>query len=154
MEQYAQLGTVDWIGLRPATRQPMQVVSEAYARIGTGLDGDRYQGKPGSKRQVTLMQAEHLSVVGSFLGQESVDPLLIRRNLIISGINLMALKGKRFRIGEAELEYSGECYPCSRMEKNLGSGGYNAMRQHGGILARVVREGTIKVGDQLRVIPT
>lgn len=154
MEHYPQSGTVDWIGLRPATRQPMQVVSEAYARIDTGLDGDRYQGKPGSKRQITLMQAEHLAAIGSFLGQEAVDPLLIRRNIIVSGINLMALKGKRFRIGGAELEYSGECYPCSRMEKNLGVGGYNAMRQHGGILARVLGEGTIKVGDQLEVIPT
>ncbi len=153
MEHYARPGTVEWMGLRPATRQPMQVVNEAYARIGTGLDGDRYKGNPGSKRQVTLMQAEHLSVVGSFLGQKPVDPLLIRRNIIVSGINLLALKGKRFRIGEAELEYSGECHPCSRMEKNLGSGGYNAMRQHGGILARVVREGTIKVGNQLEVIP-
>ncbi len=154
MEHYPQPGTVEWIGLRPATRQPMQVVASTYARVGTGLDGDRYQGKPGSKRQVTLMQAEHLPAVGSFLGQEAADPLLTRRNIIVSGINLLALKGKRFKIGEAELEYSGECYPCSRMEKNLGPGGYNAMRQHGGILARVLKEGTIKVGDRLEAIPT
>ena len=89
--------------------------------------------------------------MASFLGRETVDPLLLRRNIIVRGINLLALKDKRFTIGEAELEYSGECHPCSRMEQNLGPGGYNAMRQHGGILARVIREGRIHVGDQVVV---
>ncbi|MPR33273.1 MOSC domain-containing protein [Salmonirosea aquatica] len=152
MQHFVHPGTVEWIGLRPVARQPMVEVAEAYARIGTGLDGDRYKGKPESKRQVSLIQAEHLTAVGSFLGQEPIDPLLTRRNIVMRGINLLALKDKRFTIGEAVLEYTGECYPCSRMEKNLGEGGYNAMRQHGGILARVVKEGTIRVGDRVEVV--
>jgi MOSC domain-containing protein YiiM len=152
MQHYAQAGTVAWIGLRPAPRKPMQEVEETYAHIGTGLDGDRYKGKPESKRQVTLIQAEHLAAIGSFLGLGIVDPLLTRRNIVVQGINLLALKDKRFTIGEAELEYTGECHPCSRMEENLGEGGYNAMRQHGGITARVVREGRIRLGDSVEVV--
>ncbi len=152
MQNYAQPGTVAWIGLRPGPRKPMLEVEESYAHIGTGLDGDRYNGKPESKRQVTLIQAEHLAAVGSFLGKSLVDPLLTRRNIVVQGINLLSLKDKTFRIGEAELEYTGECHPCSRMEENLGSGGYNAMRNHGGITARVVKEGLIRVGDSVEVI--
>ena len=151
MQHFPQPGTVTWIGLRPAKRQPMLEVPEAFARLDTGLDGDHYAGRPGSKRQVTLMQAEHLAAVGAYLGKEAVDPLLLRRNIVVRGINLLALKDKYFKIGEAEFEYSGECHPCSRMEQNLGPGGYNAMRQHGGILARVVREGRIRVGDKVEV---
>jgi MOSC domain-containing protein YiiM len=152
MQHFAQAGTVEWIGLRPAPRQPLVEVPEAYARIGTGLDGDRYKGKPESKRQVSLIQAEHLAAIGSYLGQEPIDPLLTRRNLVVRGINLLSLKDKRFTIGETILEFSGECHPCSRMEKNLGEGGYNAMRQHGGILARVIQEGVIRVGDRVKVV--
>jgi MOSC domain-containing protein YiiM len=48
--------------------------------------------------------------------------------VLVEGINLLSLKGKQFRIGEAVFEYSGECHPCSRMEEALGAGGYNAMR--------------------------
>lgn len=152
MQNYAQSGSVVWIGLRTASRQPMQEVEEALARIGTGLEGDRYKGKPESKRQVTLIQAEHLAAVGSYLGRGTIDPLLTRRNIVVHGLNLLALKDKSFRIGEAEFEYTGECHPCSRMEENLGQGGYNAMRQHGGITARVVKEGTFKLGDSVEVI--
>jgi MOSC domain-containing protein YiiM len=70
----------------------------------------------------------------------------------VEGINLLALKGKVFRVGEAVFEYSGECHPCSRMEESLGSGGYNAMRGHGGITAKVIKDGIIGLGDAVRVI--
>lgn len=147
MRHHAQPGRVEWIGLRPGRREPVQSVAETYARPGTGLDGDRYRGTPDSKRQVTLIQAEHLAAVASFLGKESVDPALLRRNIVVRGINLQALKGRPFRVGGAVLELTGDCPPCSRMEENLGAGGYNALRTHGGITARVLTEGPIRVGD-------
>jgi hypothetical protein len=64
-----------------------------------------------------------------------------------SGINLLALKDKRFRVGAALLEGSGECAPCSRMAETFGPGGYNAVRGHGGITARVIEGATIYIGD-------
>jgi len=146
-ENFIQSGEVLWIGIRPQTRKPIQVVTETFANIG-GLTDDRFnKGNADSKRQVTLIQQEHLAAVASFLGKDGIDPSLVRRNIVVKGINLNALKGKQFIIGEAILEMTGFCYPCSRMEENLGKGGFNAMRGHGGITCRVVKEGTIKVGD-------
>jgi len=75
-----------------------------------------------------------------------LDFTLTRRNILVSGINLLALKGKQFQIGDAVFEYSGECHPCSRMEEALGKGNYNAMREHGVITAKVVKEGELKIG--------
>jgi MOSC domain-containing protein YiiM len=97
-------------------------------------------------RQLTLVQAEHLAVVAALLGQEHINPALLRRNLVISGINLLALKGQSFRIGEVLLEATGECHPCSKMEARLGRGGYNALRGHGGITAKILQGGEIGLG--------
>jgi len=96
---------------------------------------------------VTLVAAEHLAAIAAFLGRDGVPPELIRRNLVVRGINLLALKGRRFRIGAALLDCSGECQPCSRMEEALGPGGYNAVRGHGGITARVIEGGAVGLGD-------
>jgi MOSC domain-containing protein YiiM len=121
------------------------------ALAGLGLKGDRYKSKDGA-RQVTMIQEEHLQNIGSFLNKGPIDPALVRRNIVVKGINLLALKGKQFRMGGALLEYSGECHPCSRMEEYLGNGGYNAMRGHGGILARIIESGVIRVGDSVQVV--
>ena len=93
-----------------------------------------------------MFQHEHLSVVASFLRRDNIDPVLLRRNIVVRGINLLALKDKKFQVGEAIFEMTGQCHPCSRMEEVLGEGGYNAMRGHGGITARVVSGGLISVG--------
>ena len=130
----------------------MKSLSEVFASSETGLDGDRYQGQTG-KRHVTLVQEEHLAVIRSCSESELVKPEDLRRNIVISGINLLALKSRVIEIGTAQLEVTGLCHPCSRMETNLGAGGYNAMRGHGGITARILSDGTIKVGDFLRTAP-
>ncbi len=79
-------------------------------------------------------------------------PELLRRNLVVSGINLLALKGRKFQIGTVILEGTTPCAPCSKMEDALGPGGFNAMRGHGGLCARVLQEGEIAVGDQVKAI--
>lgn len=140
-------GRVLWIGVRPARRKPPLSLESVRAEVETGLEGDRYES--GGKRQITLIGAEDVAAIASFLGRESVDPRLLRRNLVTGGINLLALKHKRFRLGAAVLEYTGECHPCSRMEEALGVGGYNAVRGHGGITARVLSGGMIRIGDEV-----
>lgn len=150
-----QVGTLTWIGLRPEREAPMRVVSEALAIEGRGLEGDRVSksGKLGGKRQVTLVQREHLEVVAHLSGRPSVVPELLRRNLVIAGVNLLSLKRMRFSIGdEVVLEGSGPCEPCSKMDGALGDGGFHAMRGHGGITARVVRGGVVRLGDRVRAL--
>ena len=139
-------GRLAWIGLRPERRASMAVVDVAELETGGGLIGDRYSRRDGA-RQVTLIQAESLAAIASHLGRPRVDPADVRRNLVVEGINLMALKGRAFRVGAAVLELTGECHPCSRMEAILGVGGYNAMRGLGGMTARVLGDGRIAIGD-------
>jgi MOSC domain-containing protein YiiM len=143
---FAQQGCVTWIGVRPARLKPPRPLQVVQAIEALGLEGDHY-ASPGGKRQVTLIQSEHLQAVAGLLGIDSVSPEQVRRNIVVSGLNLLALKGKQFRLGDALLEYTGTCDPCSRMESALGRGGYNAMRGHGGITARVLRSGAVRMGD-------
>lgn len=147
-----QVGTVDWIGLRPSKKAILEEAKEIQITEADGIVGDHYTGKS-KKRQVTLIQAEHLATVASVLKMDSINPQLTRRNIVISGINLLALKEQQFRIGSAILETTGLCHPCSRMEENLGAGGYNAMRGHGGITTKVIKDGVVKLGDTVELIP-
>lgn len=144
-------GRVEWIGLRPARGAPVEVVGRAEAEVGSGLVGDCWTPRRGGQgtRQVTLVQAEHLPVVAALVGWDALDPALLRRNLVVSGINLTALAGLRIQVGPTVLELTGPCTPCSKMEAALGPGGYNALRGHGGWNARVLRGGAIAVGDEV-----
>lgn len=148
--QFAQSGTVELITIRPERGAMPEEKEQVKAVAKKGLEGDHYKGSSG-KRSVTLIQKEHIEAVASMMGRDAIDPKLLRRNIVVSGINLLALKGKKFRLGEALLEYTGPCAPCSRMEENLGKGGYNAMRSHGGICCRILEGGTVALGDALVV---
>lgn len=145
-----QIGKLQWIGIRPERKAPMVELNSVDAIAGKGLEGDRYSSKNG-KRQVTLIQGEHLIAIASLLGRTQVAPELLRRNLVVTGINLIALKDKQFRVGGALLEYTGLCHPCSAMEATFGAGGYNAVRGHGGITARIIESGTFAVGDSVQL---
>ena len=98
---------------------------------------------------MTLVQGEHLPVIGAMLGRVPVAPDILRRNLVVSGINLAALKGRTVRVGGVSLLITGICAPCSRMEEALGPGGYSAVRGHGGWCAQVLEPGRLRVGDQI-----
>ena len=145
MARHARPGRLDWIGLRSERRAKVATVGEADV-AEAGLAGDH--GRPG-KRALTLIQAEHLPVIAALLGAE-VAPEALRRNLVISGINLAALRKDRVRIGEVVVQIEGPCPPCSRMEETFGPGGYSAVRGHGGWYASVVSGGRIAVGDPVR----
>ena len=142
-------GRLEWIGLRPARRASVLTPVSALLLAGQGVAGDRYDTKRNAPRQVTLIAIEDLTAAAAFLGVSEISPGLLRRNLLVRGINLLALKDRRFRVGKALLEGSGECAPCSRMEETLGPGGYNAVRGHGGITARVIEGGEITIGDMV-----
>ena len=144
-----QLGTVEWIGIRPARGEAMIELETVAISLDGGLEGDRFCGGRGSARQVTLIQYEHLSVIAACLGRDSIAPSLLRRNIVVSGINLLALKQKCFQMGDVVLEFTGLCHPCSNMERQLGEGGFNAMRGHGGITAIVIEPGEVRLNDRV-----
>lgn len=148
MQTFHSTGKVEWLSYRTVSREPLIIADEIEVTVKDGIVGDRYKGTS-RNRQVTLIQAEHLEVVGKILGKAPINPELTRRNIVVSGINLLAFHGLEFRIGEVILKMTGYCHPCSRMEENLGTGGYNAMRGHGGITTSVVRGGKIKLGDEV-----
>lgn len=152
IHNFPLLGKVEWICVRSNRRADVSVVDSVEVCVEKGLVGDHFRGKPGGKRMVTLIQQEHIAAVASMLRKDSIDPALLRRNIVVSGINLLALKSQRFQIGSAIFEGTGPCPPCSRMEENLGRGGYNAMRGHGGLNATVIQSGNIAVGDELKVL--
>ena len=139
-------GVLIWIGVRPERRLAMCPVDEAILDPHVGMEGDHYSRDAGI-RQVTLIQAESLAAIASHLGVETLAPEVLRRNLVTRGINLLALKDRKFRIGDAVLEMTGECHPCSRLEETLGVGGYNATRGFGGTTAKVLARGRISIGD-------
>jgi MOSC domain-containing protein YiiM len=145
---WAKPGRVDWIGVRPARRAEIVTLGEAMISAD-GLDGDRSRA---GKRALTLIQQEYLEAIGSYLGQGPIAPEILRRNLVVSGINLSALKGREVQVGEAVLRLTVICAPCSRMEAVLGKGGYSAVRGHGGWCAEVVRSGRVRVGDAVHPI--
>ena len=148
----AAIGRVEAIIVRGDPRLSARSIERTFARAGIGLADDRL-GQRGetelSTRQVTLIQHEHLAVIAQLARVPPVDPVGLRRNLVVSGINLLALKNLRLRVGGALLEIVGPCHPCSRMEEAIGPGGYAAMRGHGGMTARIVQEGAIAVGDSV-----
>jgi hypothetical protein len=94
--RFPRPGTVTWIGIRPERKAPL-VPASSVEITPHGLAGD-HRNRPG-KRAVTLIQAEHLSVIASLAGFETLDPALLRRNIVVSGINLVALRNRTFRIG-------------------------------------------------------
>ena len=129
MARLPRAGRVEWIGVRPARNVAMRALDAAVATAGAGL-----------------------AVIAALSGHEAIAAATLRRNVVVSGLPLVALKGRRFRIGDVLLEGTDACDPCSRMEDALGPGGYNAMRGHGGLCARILAGGTIHLGDDIVAI--
>lgn len=152
LDELPQVGRLDWIGISGATRSAIRAIARVEVRVGTGLEGDHHARSGRGHRQVTLIQAEHLPVIARLCGKAEVGPEMLRRNLAVSGINLHALRDRRFRIGTVVLEGTGSCDPCSRLAENLGPGGYNAARGHSGITARVLEGGTLALGDTVQAL--
>lgn len=144
-------GIVRAICIGPVAGEPMQEVLEVEAIVGQGLKGDRYSTGEGSfnkgkqgKRQVTLMNS--IFFAGS--GFEFKDS---RRNLFVEGVELMWLIGREFQIGTARFRGVKYCDPCTRPSKLAGKATSfkEAFFDRGGLLAEVLEDGVIKIGDPL-----
>ncbi|MDQ2076256.1 MOSC domain-containing protein [Marinimicrobium sp. ABcell2] len=148
-------GRLEWIGLRSERRGVVEVVESAFAVEGLGLDGDHRMTKtPGSARQVTMISSEFIEAICRHTGHSSIDPALLRRNLVISGMNMNLLRHQRLQIGDVVLETTALCHPCSRMNEALGPGGAASMFGYGGLCAKIIQSGRMTVGDPvMRLAP-
>lgn len=149
-------GSVESIFVCGSGGAPMQRVDTVEAVAGGGLRGDRYMERKGywtsvDECQVTFIEAEKLEEIATDSGV-AVGDGQHRRNIVVRGIDLMALRGRRFRVGEALFEFDRPRPPCGYIQKITETGMTRALRgNRGGICARVVQGGHVRVGDNLSV---
>jgi hypothetical protein len=144
----AGVGLVEALVLAPAAEAPVMLVDEAIAIVGQGLQGDRYangigtfaSGRQGSA--LTLIDAAVLDTLS-----RDVDH---RRNVVVRGTDLNALVGHEFTLGEARCRGRRLCEPCAHLDRLNGGGILRPLVHRGGLRADVIRDGTIRVGDQLK----
>ena len=98
-------GVVRFIGLRPTRREAIVAVQSAVLDPDEGLAGDHYRSRTTRSRQVTLIASEHLAAIASYLGRDLVRPEELRRNIVVSGVNLLALSRARFRLGTETADF-------------------------------------------------
>ncbi|WP_304543946.1 MOSC domain-containing protein [Sulfurimonas microaerophilic] len=108
-----------------------------------GLEGDRFEF---SKYPITLISAEVIDETSKELGFE-VDPKLFRRNIVISGIHLNSLIGKKFYLGDVLCEGVAHCAPCTWMNAVIAKGTYKLMKGRGGLRIRVLSDGVLELGS-------
>ncbi|MDZ7359173.1 MAG: MOSC domain-containing protein [candidate division KSB1 bacterium] len=144
------MGKIVSIHLAAKAGQAMQETAAATLVAGKGLVGDRYFGRKPAMN-VTLVQEEVLVEAAGEIGV-SYRPGMSRRNITVRGVALNELIGKRFLIGEAELEGASRCEPCANMERSIGSGAMAALAGRCGIRARVVRGGVVRKDDEIIII--
>ncbi len=149
---FSRPGKIEWIGLRTTKSRDVLQVDTAELLLDHGLVGDKSAQTPGSKRQVTLIQSEYFPVMESLLNKKKILPEILRRNIVVSGLNLSVLLKHSLRINDVVLEITGNCAPCKKMEEALGFGAFNAMRNHSGVNAMVRKGGVICVGDDVQVL--
>jgi hypothetical protein len=151
------IGTVELIALATEAEGPMRSVSTAEAVEGRGLLGDRYERGAGTFSNprgrgydLTLVEAEALEEL-SAKGVELV-PIEARRNLVVRGIALDDLIGRRFRVGEVECFGQRRCEPCSHLERLTRPGVLRGLVHRGGLRADVLLSGGIRVGDRVEAL--
>lgn len=149
MAELTQPGRIIWIGIRKTRYEPLTEQLQVDARAGVGLEGDHYHD-PGGKRQITLIMAEDLQAAAAELGRTDIDPGLVRRNVVVAGIDLHQFKQGFLRLGACLIEVTGDCPPCKRMEENLGAGGLKSLTNRGGVTGRILEGGLLALQDEVR----
>jgi MOSC domain-containing protein YiiM len=128
---------------------PLISVEEVECVAGRGLRGDRYfDHAPDFKGQITFVARETLERLWEELAipPEGRDVSATRRNVVTSGIDLLALVGSEFMIGGVRFLGTEECKPCSWMDHAIGAGAELGLRGRGGLRARILSDGRLRVG--------
>ena len=152
-------GTVEGLAVAPAAEAPMRLLEAAHARAGRGLEGDRYavgagtfspraEARPGY--DLTLIAAEVLEEMAA--DGAALDFAGSRRNVLTRGIDLTALIGRTFRIGDVLCEGRRQCEPCSHLERLSGPGVLRPLIHKGGLRVDVRSDGEIRLGAPILTV--
>jgi hypothetical protein len=151
-------GTVEGLAVAPAAEADMRLLEVAFARAGRGLDGDRYAAgagtfSPRAERRpgydLTLIAAEVLDELTA--AGRTVDFAATRRNVLTRDVDVNALVGRTFRIGDAQCVGRRLCEPCAHLERLSGPGILRPLIHKGGLRVDVLAEGEIRLGAPIRV---
>ena len=120
-------------------------------RAGFGIVGDRYAGKPAHRdASVTVLAAESVAALAAELGAGPLDPLLARRNVVLRGAEVEALRGQLFSLdsggGEVILQGGRPANPCAWLDTVLADGSHRGMRGRGGIRCAPLTDGVLRLG--------
>ena len=129
----------------------MAPLVEVEALSDSGLRGDRYADvnlRKSPDYQITLIEIENIEAFAcaSGLSLAAHEP---RRNLVTIGVNLNSLLGKRFFVGEVELEGLELCEPCATFARYTHPDVIPFFIHKGGLRARIIHGGVVRVGDQV-----
>lgn len=154
----SETGVVELISVSEQAGGPMMVVPSAEALAGRGLRGDRYARGAGTFSDpngrgydLTLVEAEALEELAAS-GVE-IEPADARRNLVVRGIPLDDLIGRRFRVGGVECFGQRRCEPCAHLERLTRPGVLRGLVHRGGLRADVLSDGEIRTGDPIEALP-
>ena len=154
-------GEVIAIHIAQAASEPMQALQTAMAFAGSGLDGDRYRNGVGfysqvatdpGARELTLIAEEALAEVTAETGIQ-IPLHEHRRNITTRGIDVDALLGKQFRIGDVICEGVRACPPCNHLDELTGKPLLKPLAHRGGLRARIVTGGEVRLGDRIEQLP-
>jgi MOSC domain-containing protein YiiM len=153
-------GTVEAIAIAATASGPMRLGEEAQALAGRGLAGDRYAAKAGTFTpaggsgygyDLTLIQAEFLDEL-VLPEDRRLGYAEARRNVVTRGIDLNALVGRRFRIGDVECMGQRLCEPCAHLERLTTKGILRGLIHRGGLRADILTDGRIGIGSDLETL--
>lgn len=126
----------------------VESVDSVECVAGMGLRGDRFFGfRDDFKGQITFMDRKVVDELSEFLDLEDFHPSQVRRNVLVEGLDLNSLIGKEFEIGGVRFSGSEECAPCYWMDKALGEGAEDFMKDRGGLRCRILSSGTLRIGS-------
>jgi len=148
----AAAGVVESVLIAPEAEAPMVQVQRTTARAGRGLDGDRYVEQQGTfsntharGHDLTLIEAEVLDEVRVPAGALAAEDA--RRNIVTRGVDLNALVGKPFKIGDVECFGQRLCEPCAHLQRLTPPGTLRALIHKGGLRADILTDGEIRTGS-------
>lgn len=126
----------------------MQRLESAHCEAGKGIAGDRYHNEnPGEKQQITFLSREVFGEMCSALGVAGIEASALRRNVLVSGIDLNGLIGRRFRLGGVLFEGVEECKPCYWMDEAVAPGANAFLAGRGGLRCRILDDGILACGE-------